>query len=493
MSQALLIIKSLSLIWYRFGSDSGKIIFISYFNKNNSNQTYLLVINMSLMNRAYRNVFRKPARTLVVALVLGFIIAAVLSVYTGIEASTANTQIMIEEYKDTFQDITELTETEERLITISVGRGLGGGMGGGGIGGFTPGSQSTIDIGMIDNISGVQNVEDVVPLINQRVGEIDSEERELMMELRGQGGGDFKADMFNDFFDYFIQGVPLDPVLDEKYSLLPSNIISGEKISEGDIGKVLIREELTDSDGFFAGKSVGSYIEIEGQYFQIAGLYNSDDNRNNVYMCINDACNILDMDEGSAQSLNVYADSQTAVDLVVYDIQQIYPDFTVMSSAERSSLFADRIKTEQEKTISGMTEDNVKIENTGNQIIFVLIIIAVLIVLFLMLYTVKERINEIGVLKALGFPGKNIMSQFIIEGIIIGFIGGIIGVLIGLIGGPFISEFLLPENEVFATSIPSMALIVIILFSTAILGAIGTIYPAWEASQKHPVEAIRHE
>jgi ABC-type antimicrobial peptide transport system permease subunit len=403
---------------------------------------------------------------------------------------------MIKEYKETFQDIGEITETEERLITVGAGRGMGGGMGG--FGGITPESQPTIDQGMIENISAIQNVGDVIPVINSRVGEIDDEERELMMELRnqgggGMGGGGFKPDMFNDFFDYFIQGIPLNSDLDEKYSLLPSNIVSGRKITEGDSGRVLIREELTDYDGFFAGKTIGSYIVFEDQYFQIVGLYTSDDNRKNVYMSLDDARSILDMDEGSAQSLNVYADSQSAVDLVVYDIQQMYPDYNVMSSAERSSLFADRIKNEQERTIQGMNEDNEKIENTGNQIIFVLVIIAGLIVLFLMLYTVKERINEIGVLKALGFPGNNIMTQFIIEGIIIGFIGGIIGVLIGVVGGPFISEFLLPENEVLATSIPSVTLILILLFSTAILGAIGTIYPAWEASKKHPVEAIRHE
>ena len=94
-----------------------------------------------------------------------------------------------------------------------------------------------------------------------------------------------------------------------------------------------------------------------------------------------------------------------------------------------------------------------------------------------MLYTVKERIKEIGILKALGFPGKNIMIQFIIEGTIIGFIGGVIGITIGIIGGPFISEFLLPDTSVFATSIPSLTMILTILVFTIGLGAIGTIYP----------------
>jgi putative ABC transport system permease protein len=178
---------------------------------------------------------------------------------------------------------------------------------------------------------------------------------------------------------------------------------------------------------------------------------------------------------------------------VVFDIEQLYPDIRVTSSADMASRISDRIANEQETQILALEADNEKIENTGNQIIFISLITAVLIVLFLMLYTVKERTKEIGILKALGFPGNSIMSQLILEGTIIGLIGGVIGIIIGVVGGPFISEFLLPDTEVFATSTPNPIIIVTILILTAALGAIGTIYPAWEASQKHPVEAIRHE
>jgi ABC-type lipoprotein release transport system permease subunit len=60
-------------------------------------------------------------------------------------------------------------------------------------------------------------------------------------------------------------------------------------------------------------------------------------------------------------------------------------------------------------------------------------------------------------------------------------------------GGPFLAELLLPETEVLATSIPGIDLIIITLVLTAVLGAAGTLYPAWEASRKNPVEAMRHE
>ncbi len=458
---------------------------------------------MSLANRALRNVFRKKTRTAVVALALGLAIAAILSVYTGIEASTANTEDMIEEYQETINRFGDLSETQERLITVSAGRGGFGGMGGmGGFSGsgFPGGSTEPVNENMTENISAIEYVEDVFPIINQPMGDINIEEmREQWRPPEGgfePGQGGFERpnrENMISLFDYIIQGVPLDPELDEKYSILPSNIISGRKITEGDSGKVLIRQELTYTDGYFSGASVGSYITINDTYFKVVGIYSSDDNRNNVYMSLSDARKVLDLEEGEANSLNVYATTKSVVDLVVYDIEELYPDYRASSTAEMSSRFADRIQMEQDRQINSLQSDNEKIENTGNQIIIISIITAVLIVLFLMLYTVKERIKEIGILKALGFPGKNIMTQFIIEGTIIGFIGGLVGITIGIIGGPFISEFLLPDTDVFATSTPSITIVAIILILTTALGAIGTIYPAWEGSRKHPVEAIRHE
>ena len=50
---------------------------------------------MGLTNRAFRNVWRKKTRTLLVVIALGFSVAAITSVYAGVEASTENTQDMI--------------------------------------------------------------------------------------------------------------------------------------------------------------------------------------------------------------------------------------------------------------------------------------------------------------------------------------------------------------------------------------------------------------
>ena len=164
-----------------------------------------MVISLSLANRAYRNVFRKLIRTLVVAVALGLAIAAIISVYTGIEASNVKTEGMIEDTKESLYTIGDLSETQERMITVSLGRGGFGG----GLGNQVPSNtQTPLTENMSENISSIQNVENVVPMINQRIGEIDDEERELMFELRqsgagGTGGVGLNPEIFNDFFERF--------------------------------------------------------------------------------------------------------------------------------------------------------------------------------------------------------------------------------------------------------------------------------------------------
>jgi ABC-type antimicrobial peptide transport system permease subunit len=210
-------------------------------------------------------------------------------------------------------------------------------------------------------------------------------------------------------------------------------------------------------------------------------------------MDISDAVKVLGLEEGQAYTLNVYVDDVSAVELVVNDISDMYPDYMVTAYNDIYSRFSDRMESERQSAISGLQGDKTEIENTGNTIIIVLIIAVALIVLFLMMYTVKERNKEIGLMKAIGFKGNNIMFQVILEGTVIGIFGGIIGIILGFIAGPAISEALLPSSEIFATSTPSIILVLLALCLTALLGAAGTIYPAWQASKKSPMEAMRNE
>ncbi len=105
----------------------------------------------------------------------------------------------------------------------------------------------------------------------------------------------------------------------------------------------------------------------------------------------------------------------------------------------------------------------------------------------IMLVSVTERTREIGIRMALGAKGRDILSQFLTEAIILSFGGGIIGVILGI------------GASLGATKFANMAAVVTpesILLAFGFAVAIGLFfggYPAYKASKLNPIEALRYE
>jgi putative ABC transport system permease protein len=105
----------------------------------------------------------------------------------------------------------------------------------------------------------------------------------------------------------------------------------------------------------------------------------------------------------------------------------------------------------------------------------------------IMLVSVTERTREIGIRKAVGAQRKVVMSQFIIEAIILSQIGGVIGVVFGILGGNVVGILL----EVPAVIPWDWAFIGIGVCS--LVGLTFGVYPAWKAATLDPIEALRYE
>ena len=105
----------------------------------------------------------------------------------------------------------------------------------------------------------------------------------------------------------------------------------------------------------------------------------------------------------------------------------------------------------------------------------------------IMLVSVTERTKEIGLRKAIGASRPDILSQFIVESVIITLFGGIIGIIIGFLVSFSISYFTSLNTEV----TPSAVLLAfgVSTFSGIIFGY----YPANKASKMNPIEAIRFQ
>ncbi|MHB8302896.1 MAG: ABC transporter permease [Acidobacteriaceae bacterium] len=106
----------------------------------------------------------------------------------------------------------------------------------------------------------------------------------------------------------------------------------------------------------------------------------------------------------------------------------------------------------------------------------------------IMLATVRSRIREIGIRKAVGATYREIQLQFLAEAVLISLSGGVVGTLLGL-AIPLSARFFLP-----ADLIPISRWSVVISLGTAMLVGIlfGTL-PATRAAQMDPVEALRYD
>ena len=105
----------------------------------------------------------------------------------------------------------------------------------------------------------------------------------------------------------------------------------------------------------------------------------------------------------------------------------------------------------------------------------------------IMLVSVTERTREIGVRKALGATRINILSQFLIEAIVLCILGGIVGILLG--SG---TAYMLSRSFAWNTQISSSAVIMAFLFSAAV-GVVFGVWPARRAAMLDPIQALRYE
>jgi putative ABC transport system permease protein len=105
----------------------------------------------------------------------------------------------------------------------------------------------------------------------------------------------------------------------------------------------------------------------------------------------------------------------------------------------------------------------------------------------IMLVSVTERTREIGIRLAIGARGSDVLTQFLVESIVMGVLGGLIGLAIGIIGSKLLGHFTGWE-----TVISPVLMLVAVMFSGAV-GVFFGYYPARKAAALHPIEALRYE
>ena len=140
------------------------------------------------------------------------------------------------------------------------------------------------------------------------------------------------------------------------------------------------------------------------------------------------------------------------------------------------------------------------LERLGMRVIVLLIVIvAAFNIVSTLTMVVKDKAKEIGILKALGLTSRGVRRIFLVQGMVIGLVGTTIGTILGIAIGEAIDRlelFRLDAQVYFIDHLPVRILafdIAWIVLASMAIAMLATLYPASQAGNLYPVEAIRHE
>jgi len=118
-----------------------------------------------------------------------------------------------------------------------------------------------------------------------------------------------------------------------------------------------------------------------------------------------------------------------------------------------------------------------------------LLIVAGMIIFFAMTASVKERVQEIGLFRAIGFRTGHIIQVLLIEAFIVSLLAGCAGSVIGIISPRFVAPYLMSAYNLKFEFDPMLA--VAALAASVSVGVVASIYPAVRAGRLDPVEALK--
>jgi putative ABC transport system permease protein len=481
----------------------------------------LRVKELGVLTRALRNVSRRKIRAALVIIALSLSVAILVTIPAGIMANQEATEQLSANYDNYLEQMESEITTASTLLEVSLSSGFSGpGFGGRerpeglipegqlpdfqppqGGGGFTRdfmSRESFFNETAVANISSIEGVAAVIPILEKSEGTLVTQTTQF---------GEF------DFIrpEYTVVGVPLDDSLLSNYPILPSDIVEGRTLAGGESNVVLLSQNNTE----YFGVGVNDQVNILGTEFTVVGIYSTTvtQEMDYLYMSLSEA-QIITETEGNISRIDVYVINEDVIGDVQTAIVGMYPEFSVSTAESRLeaiTAMADR----QIELLDNAEAELAETQAVSYMEIGIAVVATSLIVLFTMLYTVRERTHEIGVLKAIGFSNGNIMNQFMLEGMILSIAAGLVGVLIGLVGAPVLTQLLITgfsagnsgTQRVFAgrafgvpgltteatIATPTVELMLIVFAGAVLLGVVGSLYPAWRASKTSPMEALKRE
>jgi ABC-type lipoprotein release transport system permease subunit len=287
----------------------------------------------------------------------------------------------------------------------------------------------------------------------------------------------------------------IDP-LSEMAAPFREGLVAGEFLAPDDRSGVLISQRLAKSLGLTIGDNVNLLINTSGEQpdeatFTIRGLYNTG------LPAFDEATIFLPL--AKAQAFTRVGDRASVVVALLHDRED--------ADAVAAALRAPGLEV---LTWRELNQLMITLMESGMGLLYMIYLIVLAIVAVVvantLLMSVFERTREMGILAALGMKGREIMTMFVLESATLGAIGIILGVLLGSLGvyylateGIYLGD--LSANVASAGMAYGETIYAAFQWSdTAVLSVVcwiiillASLYPAWFATRKEPIDALRTE
>lgn len=266
-------------------------------------------------------------------------------------------------------------------------------------------------------------------------------------------------------------------------------LAQGEFMEEGERFRCIVGHDIAYRF-FDADMVVGGRIQINNKNFVVNGIYKrqgagfSVPTDDNIHLTDYDFKKITGLKDISAIIIRVYDVHQ--VEMLAQEIEQAINQNHGTDDFAKATTMASILQSIQE--VLGIIQ-MVLIAIAG-----IALVVASIGIMNTMLTSVMERTHEIGIMKAIGARNSDVMTVFIIEGILISLLGGVLGIILGVFGAKGFSilsagflggGMLQPVITVFS--------ITLAIGVSTFVGIVSSLYPARKAAKMSPIEAVRYE